>query len=230
MKNSFICILLLVIGAICFVIIKTESPSKIDSFNSNIISENSLVSFLKKNQINSVTTWDLTDEDNLEGSGRIAYCITKSKNRNASDGTPRVEVLIIDDNGSPIYVDEFDSIEKIYTSRITRRNPSQLVINGSIGRIGVVKILSYLNEKIIILMDSSKFSDKSAINLDIRPQFQTGIKTGSQPYQVLLTTGIGLPSSEEKFTDVFRYKDGTFMNVGKFSTTEMDNYIEKILK
>lgn len=232
MKNNFVYILLIAIfiGAfICFGMVGVKFSSKTDSYSKSTAGENSLVSFLKKNQISSVTTWDLIDEDTIIGEGTVAYCITQSQNEKASDDTSRVKVSIINENGSQIYVDEFYSVEKIYTSRITRENPPQLVIEAGFWRSGIVKILDYQKGKVVVLFDSSKSSGNSVLNAEIRPQFQTGIKTGSEQYQILLNTGVGLPSPEEKFTEVFRYKNGAFVNVGNFSITKMDNYIEKLL-
>ena len=230
MKSSLSYVLLIAIlisVLFCFVLMNVQPLSKTDPYSKDMAEETSLTNFLKKNRISSITTWDLTDDNTLSGEGEIAYCITRSPDNDDKNDSSSIKVLIVDGNGKQIYEDKFDYIEKIYTNHLTRKNSAQLVFEASVGRNGIIKILDYQKGKIITLLDSSKYNSKSIINAEIRPQFQTGIKTGSEPFQVLLNTGIGLSSPEEKFTEVFRFKEGNFVNVGKFSSTKLDDFIER---
>jgi hypothetical protein len=64
------------------------------------------------------------------------------------------------------------------------------------------------------------------IGAEVRPQFRGGLTPGLEPFQILLTRGVGLASPGRKYTTIYRYKDGKYRPVGEFAQQAVDNYIE----
>jgi hypothetical protein len=67
------------------------------------------------------------------------------------------------------------------------------------------------------------------VEAEVCPQFQDGVVSYKEPFQVLLTVGVGLASPVEKYTKVFRYKDGAYRYIGMVPRREIDNQLERLL-
>lgn len=190
----------------------------------NLTENDYLAKMMQNNQILLLNRW-LIEEDN------ILALVKKRENYDNCDNYECVKLLLIDKNNKTIYEDIYDEIQSISSSYILRKGSPQLIIRGKQNNIELIKILDYRHKKVLSLTDSIVSDMDNILNVDIRPQFQTGIKTAATPYQILITTGIGLPSPEEKFTKVFRYdnKKNEYFYVGQFSTAKLDNYIDELI-
>jgi len=85
-------------------------------------------------------------------------------------------------------------------------------------------MLHYRNGKVVELINE-KESDFDA-GAEVRAQFRTGINPANEPFQIMLTRGVGLASPARKYTTVYRYKDGRYQRVGEFAQQEADDYME----
>ena len=79
-------------------------------------------------------------------------------------------------------------------------------------------------------MDGVKMANEFSTSAEVRPQLRTGVNAAIEPYEILLTQGIGLPSPDQKVTNVFRYKDGRYRYFGEFQQEKVDDYIDGLLK
>lgn len=183
-----------------------------------------LQDFLIKNQISMFYSW-AADENNSK-----LHCIVQRNGDGNNELEKGVKLSITDNKGLKLFEDKFDEVVNIYSSYILRKEFPQLVIIAEREETSIVNILEYRSNKVLSLTKSSEFQDDSIMNIDIRPQFQSSVKPASEPYQILINTGIGLASPDEKITKVFRYKNDNFVIAGEFSTTKIDDYIEKLLK
>jgi hypothetical protein len=166
-------------------------------------------------------------EWNLDSSLKL-HCVVARKGEAKYLGDPREQLFIFDDEGQTLYEDEgggkFTKIEFLW---LTRRNGPQLVIHKNQGgRQNELQILDYVDGEIKeILAEFYSYE----VWCEIRPSFRRGANPSADPYQVLLTDGVGLASPIEKNTKVFRFHDGKYRKVGEFKQTELDNQIEKML-
>lgn len=181
-----------------------------------------ILKFIKKNELVRFNVWLVKEKTKL-------YSIVQTYKSNNCEGGECSRFLILDNENSQIYEENFDSVENVYSSYIMRKGIPQLVIYGKRDGMKAIKILDYQDNKIVSLTEPINFGDDFILNADIRPQFQSGVKPASEPYQILINTGIGLPSSEGKITKIFRYKNGSYSYTGEFSTTKLDNFIEKLI-
>lgn len=179
---------------------------------------------LQDARIVSFNSWYMGDDDK-----NLTYTVQAFVQDPKYDGAG-VKLSIFDEAGRVIYEDRFSEVQSIYSSYVLRKGSPQLIMEVSYGgSTSFLKMLDYQNGKVVDLMEAVKHNNDFDVNAEVRPQLRTGINPAEKPYQVLLTEGIGLASPAEKDTKVFRYKDGAYRYVGKFSTREVDDYIEKLM-
>lgn len=103
---------------------------------------------------------------------------------------------------------------------------SQLIVEVTFGGSGAfVEVLDYRDGKVVNLATELDYFDSHA---EVRPQFRSGIHPAKEPYEILLTTP-GLGGTDERHTEVYRYKDGSYRRVGQFSQTKVDDFIEQLV-
>jgi hypothetical protein len=140
------------------------------------------------------------------------------------------KLVIVDWSGRVIYEAKFGKVWRIYTSYVLRRTSPQLAVEvGYGGKTNFLKILDYQGGRIVDLMGAVEPNNDFDVEAEVCPQFQDGVISYKEPFQVLLTVGVGLASPVEKYTKVFRYKDGAYHYIGMVPRREIDNQLERLL-
>lgn len=93
----------------------------------------------------------------------------------------------------------------------------------------MLQILDFVEGKIVKLLKED-IDNSYAIWATLRPSFRPGINPSSEPYEISLIDGIGLPSPMEKTTRVYRYSNGAYEYAGTYPQAKVDEFIDKILK
>jgi len=165
-----------------------------------------------------------------DGSKNLSYTVQSFEQDPHYEGGAGVKLSIFDEAGAVIYEDYFSEVQSIYPSYALRKGSPQLIMEVSEGgSASFLKMLDYQNGKVVDLMEAVKPNNDFTVNAEVRPQLRAGVNPAGEPYQVLLTGSVGLASPVEKHTSVFRYKDGAYQYVGKFSAQKVDDYIEKLM-
>jgi hypothetical protein len=139
-----------------------------------------------------------------------------------------IKLSILDPSGVSIYDLYFNELQRVYSTTALRGLSDQLVIEVSYGgSTSFLHMLDYRDGKVVELIDE-KESDFD-VGAEVRPQFRRGVTPGTEPFQVMLTRGIGLASPARKYTSVYRYRDGKYQHFGDFSQQQVDDYIEDLL-
>lgn len=155
-------------------------------------------------------------------------CVVTRSGKEKYLGDPGHQLIISDEKGKVLYEDlnggKFINIEQAW---LLRTASSQLIIQKNEGgKANSLQILHYQDGQVAEL--DGEYNNYELL-CEIRPSFRQGINPAEEPYEILLTDGVGLPSPIEKVTTVFRFMDGQYKKVGKFKQSELDNHIEKLL-
>ena len=141
-----------------------------------------------------------------------------------------MKLTIFDSSGKPVYEDYFESLIRMYETTALRNSSFQLVFEAVYGGTGTyhLRMLDYRDGKIVKLLDG----EDGLFNADaeVRPQFRSDTIPAKEPFQIMLTEGVGLASPAPKETRVYRYKNGVYRHVGTFPQQKLDDYLEKLLK
>jgi len=221
------CALIAITTVVVAVALKTntsleQSPSNVRAVKNN---GDSIIRPLQDARVVAFTKWSVDDSENAGLS-----CIVRAFDQDPNYDGAGVKLSIFDQAGAVIYQDYFSEVQSIYSSYALRKSSPQLIVEASYeGSTSFLKMLDYQNGKVVDLMEAVKPNNDFTVNAEVRPQLRTGVNPAVEPYQVLLTEGVGLASPAEKYTNVFRYKDGAYRYVGKFSTKDVDDYMEKLL-
>lgn len=184
--------------------------------------EKSLVRQLKDARINTFNTWSV-------GDGDLFYTV-QAFDQDPKYEEPGVKLSIFGEAGQVVYEDHFSEVQNIYSSYALRKAAPQLIVEVNYGgSTGFLKMLDYQDGKVVDLMESVKPNNSFTVSAAVCPQFRAGVNPAKEPFQVLLTEGVGLASPIEKYTKVFRYKDGAYHYVGKFPTGQVDDYMDRVL-
>jgi hypothetical protein len=180
-----------------------------------------IIKALKEGAIVFSKEWDLGGVVKLQ-------CVVTRSGKEKYLGDPGHQLTIYDEKGKVLYEDlnggKFINIEQVW---LLRNETSQLVIHKNEGgKPKSLQILDYQDGQVVELDGEY---DTYELLCEIRPSFRQGINLAEEPYEILLTDGVGLPSPIEKVTTVFRFIDGQYKKVGKFKRSELDNNIEKLL-
>jgi hypothetical protein len=181
-----------------------------------------LVQLIQNARVSVSNSWAVDDQ-------KMFYALQAFDQEPKYEGAG-VKLSIFDEAGKVIYEDYFSEVERIYLSYALRKSTPQLILEVSYGGgANFFEMLDYRNGKVVDLMQAVKPDNDFTINAEVRPQLRKGVNPAKEPYQVLLTSGVGLASSAAKYTEVFRYKDGAYRYVGEFPARDVDNYMEKLL-
>jgi len=157
------------------------------------------------------------------------FCILRDLGKSEFPGEPTSTFSILDEKGRQLYKLDNVDIRSISTLFILRDVKPQLVVDANWGgRENSLKILDYQKDTVVELLD--KEDQDYSIYAFIKPQFRNGVNPSEEPYEVLLTRGIGLPSPDEKRVNVYRYSGKSYELKGEFSQKLLDNYIEQLIK
>lgn len=180
----------------------------------------SFVNQLNEKRIVAIHRWRVeTDPE------KTLVCVFQAFERNPNYEGSGVQLTVLDPSGAPVYESHFTEVRRVYSTTALRDLADQLVLEvGYGGSSSFLHILDYQSGKVVDLI-SEKESDYDA-GAEVRPQFRTGINPSTEPFQIMLTHGVGLASSARKYTTVFRYKDGRYQRIGDFAQHLVDDYIE----
>jgi hypothetical protein len=184
-----------------------------------------IVRLLQDARITASGSWSVQDEGK-----NLPYAIRSFDQDTNYEGGAGVKLSIFDEAGAVIYEDYFNEVQRIYPTYALRKDSVQLVMEvGYGGSASFFKMLDYQNGKVVDLMEAVEPDTDFHVGAEVRPQFRSGVAPAGEPYQVMLTSGVGLASPAEKQTSVFRYKGGEYRYAGKFSAQKVDDYIEKLI-
>lgn len=199
-----------------------QSPSEAKAVKAD---NKDIIRLLQDARVIAFNSWSVQDDEDKN----LSYFVQAFDHDPNYEGAG-VKLSIFDQAGAVIYEDYFSEVQSIYPSYALRKGSPQLVMKvGYGGSTSFLKMLNYQNGKVVDLMGAVKPNNDFTVGAEVRPQFRSGVHPAIEPYQILLTQGVGLASPVEKHTEVFRYKDSAYRYVGKFSTKEVDDYIEKLM-
>jgi len=183
---------------------------------------NATVQRLLNDKVTAFYQWEIDTDTTL-------LCIARDSGKHEFPGEPTNVFSIIDGQGKLLYEIDGVEIHSISTSWMLRDMRPQLVVSvNEGGRADSLKILDYQNGEITELLDGD--DQEYEISALIKPQFRSGVIPAKEPYEILMTRGVGLASPEEKYVSVYRYADGSYEFNGEVSQKLLDNYMELLLK
>jgi hypothetical protein len=184
-----------------------------------------ILRLLREARVVSFNSWPV-DEDEAKS----LYYIVQAFDRDTNYDGPGVKLSIFDEAGAVIHEDYFGEVQNIYSSYALRKGSPQLVMEISEGgSASFLKMLDYQDGKVVDLMETAKPDNDFTVSAEVRPQLRTGVNPAVEPYQILLTEGVGLASPAEKHMSIFRYKGGAYRYVGRIPAQKVDDYIEKLM-
>lgn len=137
---------------------------------------------------------------------------------------------IFDSDGKLIYEEKFSELISFYPVSALRTEADQLAMEIGYGGSGTyyLQLFDYDNRRIRNLLDrkDSEFN----VQAEIKPQFQSGISSSREPFEIRLTRGIGLASPAEKRTSLYRYVNDRYRFIGEYSQQGADDFIESQIK
>jgi hypothetical protein len=181
---------------------------------------NGLLKQLNDQRIFKIHQWHV--EDNEE---KNLVCVFQAFDKDPRYDGSGVKLTILDPSGASVYEGRFSEVQRVYSITALRTLSDQLVIEvGYGGSTSFLHMLDYRNGKVVELINE-KESDFD-VGAEVRPQFRVGISPATEPFQIMLTHGVGLASPARKYTTVYRYKNGRYQRVGEFALQEADDYVE----
>lgn len=195
---------------------KAESPKATDS---------ELAQRLRQEKVETFYKWNVGDTDD-----EALLCVVRAFDKDPNWEGQGMKLTIFNPSGKPIYEDYFESLMRMYETTALRDLSSQLVLEVVYGGTGTyhLRMLDYRNGKIVKLLDGEDGLFNA--NAEVRPQFRSGTHPAKEPFQIMLTEGVGLASPVPKDTRVYRYKNGGYQFAGEFPQQKLDDYIEKLMK
>jgi len=180
---------------------------------------------LRQEKVEAFYKWNVggTDDEAL-------LCVVRAFDKDPNWEGQGMKLTIFNPSGKPIYEDYFESLMRMYETTALRDLSSQLVLEVVYGGTGTyhLRMLDYRNGKIVKLLDGEDGLFNA--NAEVRPQFRSGTFPAKEPFQIMLTEGVGLASPAPKDTRVYRYKNGAYQFAGGFPQQKLDDYMEKLLK
>ena len=177
---------------------------------------------LKYDRVVSVHTWNVTAEDEVGDHNLL--CVIQAFESHPNYEGRGVELSVFDESKELIYEDEFTSVGEIRSMGGRYDSPPQLILEVNYGgNADVLQILGYRNGKVTEMLNEMIGS-----GYEIRPQFRSSVTPAKENLQVVLISA-GLASPGEKFASVYRYQNGKYVYVGKYSQKKADDFIERSL-
>jgi len=187
--------------------------------------DKAIMSWLRDKKVMLFYRWQVGDDERNQ-----AFCIVRACDENPNYECAGVKLSIVDGMGRVIHEEHYSEVYRMYPVFALRKAHPQLVIEGDYG--GSAKffeMLDYRNGQIVSLM--GKPNNDFSAGAEVRPQFRTEVNAAKEPFQILLTHGAsGLASPGEKYTNVYRYKEGSYRFVGSFPQQRVDDYMEKLMR
>jgi len=186
--------------------------------------KDSFVKRLNDEHIITIHQWHV--EDNEE---KTLLCMFQGFDKDPLYDGSGVKLTILDPSGTSVYEGRFSEVQRVYSTTALRGLSDQLVIEaGYGGSTSFLHMLDYRNGKVVELINEKERDFD--VGAEVRPQFRSGISPATEPFQIMLTHGVGLTSPARKYTSVYRYKDGRYRLVGEFPQQQVDDYIEGLLR
>jgi hypothetical protein len=180
---------------------------------------------LRQNRVAAFGEWQTGDRDE----NRLWYVVVEFDKESGYVGAGQ-KITILDNIGRVLYEDRFTNLLRAYSTYALRKPSPQLVLEVDYGgSSSFLEMLDYRDGKIVDLMAKVKPNNDFDVGAEIRPQLKTLASSAKEPYQILLTEGVGLASPVEKRTKVIRYVNGAYSLLGDFPAKKMDEYMEEIL-
>lgn len=187
--------------------------------------DSELAQRLRQEKVEAFYQWNVGDTDK-----EALLCMVRAFDKDPNWEGRGMRLTIFNPSGEAIYEDYFESLIRVYETTALRDLSSQLVLEVVYGGTGTyhLRMLDYRNGKIVKLLDGEDGLFNA--NAEVRPQFRSGTFPAKEPFQIMLTEGVGLASPAPKDTRVYRYKNGAYQYSGIFSQQKLDDYMEKLLK
>ncbi len=222
--------LLIAVAALCggtfigsyFRLFGSEMDAKAESFKAT---DSEIAQRLRREKVEAFYKWNVGDTDD-----KSLLCVVSAFDKDPNWEGRGMKLTIFNPSGKPIYEEYFESLVRVYETTALRNLASQFVFEVVYGGTGTyhLRMLDYRNGKIVTLLDGEDGLFNA--NAEVRPQFQRGTFPAKEPYQIMLTEGVGLASSAQKDTRVYRYKNGAYQFGGEFPQRKLDDYMESLLK
>lgn len=181
---------------------------------------NSLLKQLTDRRIIKIHQWHVEDHEE-----KTLVCVFQAFDKDPHYDGSGVKLTILDPSGASVYEGRFSEVQRVYSTTALRDLSDQLVIEVSYGgSTSFLHMLDYRKGKVVELINE-KDSDFD-VGAEVRPQFRGGISPATEPFQIMLTHGVGLASSARKYTTVYRYKNGRYQYVGEFALQEVEDHVE----
>jgi hypothetical protein len=201
---------------------RSEMVAEAEDLNAT---DSELVQRLRQEKVAAFYQWNVGDSDD-----KALLCVVRAFDKDPNWDGRGMKLTIFNPSGKPIHEEYFESLMHIYAIRALRDLSSQLMLEVVYGGTGTyhLRMLDYRAGKIVKLLDGENGLFNA--NAEVRPQFQSSTSPAKEPFQILLTEGVGLASPASKDTRVYRYKNGAYQYSGKFPQQKLDDYVETLLK
>jgi hypothetical protein len=187
--------------------------------------DSELARSLRQEKVEAFYKWNIGYSDE-----QALLCVIRAFDQDPNWEGRGMKLTIFNPSGKPIYEEYFESLMRVYETTALRNLSSQFVLEVVYGGTGTYHLLmlDYRQGKIVKLLygEDGLFN----ANAEVRPQFRSGTFPAKEPFQIMLTEGVGLASPAPKVTRVYRYKNGAYQYSGRFPQPKLDDYMEKLLK
>jgi hypothetical protein len=195
---------------------QTSASKKVDDLN--------VVKRLKAERIVAVHRWHVENEEE-----KSLLCVFQAFDKDPHYEGNGIKLSILEPSGASVYEAYFSELQSVYSTSALRNLSDQLVVEvGYGGSTSFLHMLDYRNGKVVELID--KKESEFDVGAEVRPQFRSGVSPATEPFQIMLTQGVGLASPARKSTAVYRYKNGRYRRTGEFPQQDADDYIENLIK
>lgn len=174
-----------------------------------------VLSVLRESNIKAFGEWDVGEDF------PVLFVVIKSDDAD--------KFFVQDKTGKLLYENVGINIQRVYPVTALRLPRSQLVFEyDEGGSDSFVQMLDYHDGKVSEKIGSTQGENSFGADVEIRPQFRTTIDPAREPFEIFLTE-YGLASPAGKYTNVLRYKNGTYRVVGAFDRVKAGNCVESLL-
>ena len=220
-KLNLACITAAVVFTVSLTCITVRTTSSSER-NNQAVSTN-LLGRLQQDRVTLFRIWEVDD-----GPGGKLFCVARAVHGNPTD-SPEVILTISNEDGAVLYKEECTDVTRLYPVYALRNGSAQLAVELNYGgSASFFQLLSYQDGAIVDLLGSE--DTDFTISAEVRPVLRSGVNPAKTPFEIFLTSGVGLASSVEKHTDVYRFSNGAYKHSGRFATRQVEDYKERILK
>ena len=197
----------------------SQTKENVTNENLNVTSEQksqeSIISKLKGKKVITYSEWDVGEDLPLE------YVVR--------DDNDKSIFSISNTSGKVLYERKAIEIQRVFQVWALRTANPQLAFEYTEGGNDTfIELLDYEDGKIQELIDSTGSRNSFNADIQIQPQFRSGVNPAKEPFEILLTDG-GLAGPMNKNTKVFRFKDGKYQYYGKYSQQNIHDYKETLI-